>query len=109
MFEGRERCRELIRELQSTHSLEESAQERRRSTKSTMFALYREQNEKYLQDNRICDILDSLEGSTVAGMLDMLNKVSNRPFFYRLFIGLNLFYNYLILIIFYKIFYSIQN
>lgn len=80
MFEGRDRCRELIDELRSTHTLEDSAGLSPRDERNTMLAVYREQNETYLKENRLSEILDSLEGATVAGMLDMLSKVSVQIF-----------------------------
>ncbi|EZA56529.1 AMY-1-associating protein expressed in testis [Ooceraea biroi] len=49
MYKGRERCRELIEELQSTQALDR-------------------------QKDRLCEILNSLEGGTVCGTLDFLSK-----------------------------------
>ncbi|KZC10921.1 AMY-1-associating protein expressed in testis 1 [Dufourea novaeangliae] len=49
MFEGRNRCRELIEELQSSHGMEE-------------------------EKDRLCEVLNSLEGMTLSAMLNFLSK-----------------------------------
>ncbi|XP_039311922.1 cilia- and flagella-associated protein 91 isoform X2 [Solenopsis invicta] len=63
MYKGRDRCRELIEELQSTQALEQ--EDRDEET---------EINDQSTQEDHLCEILDSLEGKTVCGTLDFLNK-----------------------------------
>lgn len=75
MFEGRNRCRELIEELQSSHGLEEQTKKQRQKEREQMIDLQRLQNEKSVQEDRLCEVLNSLEGMTISGMLDFLSKV----------------------------------
>lgn len=75
MFEGRNRCRELIEELQSSYGLEEYSKKQNQKEKQHTLELQELQNEKSLQDDRLCEILNSLEGMTLSGMLDFLTKV----------------------------------
>lgn len=77
MYEGRDRCRELIEELQSTQALEQQSQQERHDERIRMIELQRLQNDKSIQEERLCEILNSLEGKTVCGTLDFLNKVSS--------------------------------
>lgn len=75
MFEGRNRCRELIEELQSSYGLEEYSKKQNQKEKQHTLELQELQNQKSLQDDRLCEILNSLEGMTISGMLDFLTKV----------------------------------
>ena len=75
MFEGRERCRELIEELRSTHALQHHDKKTLQKEKTKMLNLLNEQNFQMKQENRLSEILDSLEGMTVSAMLDYLSKV----------------------------------
>lgn len=75
MFEGRNRCRELIEELQSSYGLEEYSKKQNQKEKQHTLELQELQNKKSLQDDRLCEILNSLEGMTISGMLDFLTKV----------------------------------
>ncbi|XP_053989184.1 cilia- and flagella-associated protein 91-like isoform X1 [Hylaeus volcanicus] len=74
MFEGRSRCRELIEELQSSHGLEDQSKKQRQKEKEHMIDLQRLQNEKSTQENRLYEILNSLEGISLTEMLDFLSK-----------------------------------
>ncbi|XP_017765975.1 PREDICTED: protein MAATS1-like, partial [Eufriesea mexicana] len=74
MFEGRNRCRELIEELQSSHGLEEHSKKQHQKEKGRTLELQHLQSEKFMQEDRLCEILNSLEGMTISGMLDFLNK-----------------------------------
>ncbi|KAG7201665.1 hypothetical protein KM043_004395 [Ampulex compressa] len=74
MFEGRNRYRELIEELQSTHALEAQGKKARQKEKMQMTKLQQLQNDRSMQEDRLCEILNSLEGSTISGMLDFLSK-----------------------------------
>ncbi|XP_076244918.1 cilia- and flagella-associated protein 91 [Calliopsis andreniformis] len=74
MFEGRNRCRELIEELQSSHGLEEGNKKKRQKEKEHMIELQRLQNRKSMQEERLCEVLNYLEGMTISEMLDFLSK-----------------------------------
>ncbi|XP_018370555.1 PREDICTED: protein MAATS1-like [Trachymyrmex cornetzi] len=69
MYKGRDRCRELIKELQSTQVFEHEDYDE----KTHMINLQQLQ-EQSMQENRLCEILDSLEGKTICGTLDFLSK-----------------------------------
>jgi len=70
MNKGSDRCRGLIEELQSTQAFE---QEDEHDEKTHIRQLQIDQS---IQENHLCEILDSLEGKTVCGTLDFLSKVS---------------------------------
>ncbi|XP_018392737.1 PREDICTED: protein MAATS1-like [Cyphomyrmex costatus] len=70
MYKGRDRCRELIEELQSTQVLEQEDYDE----KTHMINLRQLQDDQSMQENRLCEILDSLEGKTICGTLDFLSK-----------------------------------
>ncbi|KYM76353.1 AMY-1-associating protein expressed in testis 1 [Atta colombica] len=70
MYQGRNRCRELIEELQSTQVLEHEDYDE----KIHMINLRQLQKHQSMQENRLCEILDSLEGKTICGILDFLSK-----------------------------------
>lgn len=75
MFEGRNRCRELIEELQSSYGLEEHSKKQHQEEKVHTLELQHLQSEKSMQEDRLYEILNSLEGMTISGMLDFLSKV----------------------------------
>lgn len=77
-YEGRDRCRELIEELQSTHALEQQDEQECSDEKIRMIELQRVQNEKSMQEDRLCEVLDSLEGKTICGTLDFFSKVNDK-------------------------------
>ena len=72
MYKGRDRCRELIEELLSTQVFEHEDYDE----KTHMLNLRQLQEHQSMQENRLCEILDSLEGKTICGILDFLSKVS---------------------------------
>lgn len=72
MYEGRDRYKELIEELHSTQTPEQ-LDEQKDYEKIRMIEL---QNDLSIQENRLCEILNSLEGKTIYGILDFLSKVS---------------------------------
>ncbi|XP_014611744.1 PREDICTED: protein MAATS1-like [Polistes canadensis] len=74
MFEGRNRCRELIKELQSTHDIKDYNNEVQQIEKQEIFDTQQKQRDSLLQEELLCEIIDSLEGATVCGMLDYLSK-----------------------------------
>lgn len=76
MYEGRNRCRELIEELQSTQIPEQNDQEELYDEKIHVVESQRLQDDKSVEEDRLCEILNSLEGKTVCGTLDLLSKVS---------------------------------
>jgi len=78
MHEEHDRCRELIKELQSTHALDQESQLKHHEERICMIELQRLRNEQSTQGDRLREILDSLEGKTVCGTIDFLNKVSLR-------------------------------
>lgn len=75
MFEGRNRCRQLIEELQSSHGLEEESKQRRQKKKERMMDLLHFQNERSVQEDRLSEILNSLEGMTLSAMLNFFSEV----------------------------------
>lgn len=75
MHEERDRCRELIRELQS-HVLEREGQQKPYEKGINMVELQRLRNGQSIRGDRSREILNSLEGKTIGGTLDFLNKVS---------------------------------
>lgn len=83
MYEGLDRCRELIKELQSTQTFEQNDQQKLHDDKIRVVESQRLQDDKFLQEDRLCEILNSLEGKTVCGTLDLLSKVSSVLFSYR--------------------------
>ncbi|XP_046612988.1 cilia- and flagella-associated protein 91-like isoform X1 [Neodiprion virginianus] len=74
MFEGRDRCRELIEELQSTHWLQSDTKKLRQMEKRHVIELQQSENHRTLQEDRLNEILNMLEGMTLSGMLDYLSK-----------------------------------
>ncbi|KAI4501230.1 hypothetical protein M0802_003603 [Mischocyttarus mexicanus] len=74
MFEGRNRCRELIKELQSTHDIKDYNNEVQQIEKQEILDIQQKQRNSLLQEELLCEIIDSLEGATVCGMLDYLSK-----------------------------------
>lgn len=75
MYEGCDRYRELIEELLSTEMLEQQDEQKQRE-KICMIELQQLQNDQSIQEDRLCEILNSLEGKTICGTLDFLSKVS---------------------------------
>lgn len=74
MYEGRNRCKELIEELQSFQTSERNSSEK----------LYDERiRDKFVQEDRLCEILNFLEGKTVCGTLDLLSKVNSALLFHQ--------------------------
>lgn len=78
MYKGCDRSRELIEELESTRVLEQEDHDE----KTHMINLQQLQSDRSMQEARLCEILDSLEGKTICGTLDFLSKV-NFVIFYR--------------------------
>lgn len=76
MHEGRDRCRELIEELQSAQELEQSEKERCDEEVAHVIDSQQTQtDDQSIREERLCEILNSLEGKTVCEILDFLSKV----------------------------------
>lgn len=74
MYEERDRYRELIEELHSIQTFEQQDKQKRHE-KIRMIELQQLQNDQSIQEDRLCEILNSLEGRTICGTLDFLSKV----------------------------------
>ncbi|KAK2584549.1 hypothetical protein KPH14_006918 [Odynerus spinipes] len=74
MFVGRNRCRELIKELQSTHDIKSHTTTAQQIEDLEILDIQCKQRDKLLQEEHLCEILNSLEGATVCGVLDYLSK-----------------------------------
>ncbi|XP_020291016.1 protein MAATS1-like isoform X2 [Pseudomyrmex gracilis] len=75
MHEGRDRCRELIEELQSAQELEQSEKERCDEEVAHVIDSQQTQtDDQSIREERLCEILNSLEGKTVCEILDFLSK-----------------------------------
>lgn len=77
MYEECDRYKELIEELHSIESLEQQDVQKDRE-KIRMIELL--QNDQSIQENHLCEILNSLEAKTIYETLDFLNKVSFKIF-----------------------------
>ncbi|KAL6430620.1 hypothetical protein ACFW04_006901 [Cataglyphis niger] len=74
MYEGCDRYRELIEELYSIQMLDQQDEQKHRE-KICMIELQQLQNDyQSIQEDRLCEILNSLEGKTICGTLDFLSK-----------------------------------
>lgn len=76
MFEGREKCRDLIKELQTVYAIHDEDKENIEKRKAEILSKQQEEQLKRQQECRLNEILSSLEGMTVSGMMDFLSKVS---------------------------------
>ncbi|XP_014485306.1 PREDICTED: protein MAATS1-like isoform X2 [Dinoponera quadriceps] len=75
MYEGRDRCKELIKELRSTEAPEQDDREDLlRDEEIRVVESQPLQDGRSVQEDRLCEILNSLEGKTVCGTLDLLSK-----------------------------------
>ncbi|XP_078575552.1 cilia- and flagella-associated protein 91-like isoform X2 [Branchiostoma floridae x Branchiostoma japonicum] len=74
MFEGKEKRRELILELQSTHALQEAQQQMKKSEKEAILTLQRQRQMHQHKESNIDEGLADLEGQAIGDMLDFLSK-----------------------------------
>ncbi|EFN80768.1 AMY-1-associating protein expressed in testis 1 [Harpegnathos saltator] len=74
MYEGRDRCRKLIEELQSNQTSDQDDQQELSDEVICAVEAQRLQENKSMQEDRLCEILNSLEGKTICGILDLLSK-----------------------------------
>ncbi|CAL8073963.1 unnamed protein product [Calicophoron daubneyi] len=78
MYEGKEKRKELIEELRSTHALLEDDQaEKRRQKLSILGAQHKHENVVH-EDSQVDDVLSRMESGSLAEMLDFLSKELDR-------------------------------
>lgn len=74
MFEGKEKRMELIRELRSTHALQEAEQGMKKQEKQATLALQRQRRLHEHKENQVDEAVSQLEGSSLGDTLDFLSK-----------------------------------
>ncbi|XP_043927435.1 cilia- and flagella-associated protein 91 [Protopterus annectens] len=74
MFEGKEKRIELIRELRTTHALQEDRQLLKKAEKQAILALQRQQDLKQHKLSTVEQHLSYMEGGTLVDMFDFLSK-----------------------------------
>ncbi|XP_031954355.1 cilia- and flagella-associated protein 91 isoform X1 [Corvus moneduloides] len=74
MFEGKEKRLDLIRELRTTHALQEDGQLLLKAEKQMTLSLQRQQDSQMRQLSSLERDLATVEGRTLANMLDFLSK-----------------------------------
>ncbi|ESO99083.1 hypothetical protein LOTGIDRAFT_142246, partial [Lottia gigantea] len=74
MFEGKEKRIELIKELRSTHALQEAEQLQKKQEMTTTLALQRQRRLHEHKVSLVDESLGNMEGSSVGHMLDFLSK-----------------------------------
>lgn len=72
-MEGRNRYRELIEELQVARALEEHSKDLNET--SRMKLLEQDEERKILQEQRVTEIMEALEGKTISVVLTFLTDV----------------------------------
>ncbi|KAA3676072.1 uncharacterized protein DEA37_0000157, partial [Paragonimus westermani] len=78
MFEGKEKRRELIAELRSTHALLEDDKAEKRRQKLLILSTQEEHAKLIHEDKQVDDILSRFECGSLAEMLDFLSKELDR-------------------------------
>ncbi|CAH8861774.1 unnamed protein product [Trichobilharzia szidati] len=78
MYEGKEKRRELISELRSTHALLKDEQAQKKRQKLTILSRQEDHDHLIHQDNRMEAILGRFESDSLANMLDFLSKELDR-------------------------------
>ncbi|CAH8637797.1 unnamed protein product [Dicrocoelium dendriticum] len=78
MYEGKEKRRELIAELRSTHALLEDEQADKLREKLSILDTQNRYSELVHKDNQVDDVLSRLACGTLAEMLDFLSKELDR-------------------------------
>ncbi|CAH8299448.1 unnamed protein product, partial [Schistosoma turkestanicum] len=78
MYEGKEKRRELIAELRSTHALLEDEQAQKKREKLTILTKQEDFSHLIHQEHMIEDILGQFECDSLANMLDFLSKELDR-------------------------------
>ena len=74
MFEGKEKRIELIRELRSTHALQDAEQSMKKQEKQATLALQRQRRLHEHKESFIDEGLSQVEGESLGDMLDFMSK-----------------------------------
>ena len=74
MFQARERRRELIAELRSTHALQEAEKDVKKRERNDTLALQKQRDLRDMEETFINQCLDEAAGTNVGEMLDFLSK-----------------------------------
>ncbi|XP_074652837.1 cilia- and flagella-associated protein 91-like [Tubulanus polymorphus] len=74
MFEGKEKRMELIKELRSTHALQDAEQQVKKQEKQATLALQRQRRLHEHKENLIDEALSQMEGTSLGDTLDFLSK-----------------------------------
>ncbi|XP_052253819.1 cilia- and flagella-associated protein 91-like [Dreissena polymorpha] len=74
MYEGKEKRMELIRELRSTHALQEAEQSMKKQEKQATLTLQRQRRLHEHQESLVDEALAKVEGKSLGDMFDFLSK-----------------------------------
>ena len=74
MYDGKQEKLVLIKEVSSTHALQNVDQSNTKLYKQKVMALQRQRHVNQQTDQLVDEVLQSLEGETVSDMLDFLSK-----------------------------------
>lgn len=74
MYEGKEKRMELIRELRSTHALQDAEQTTKKQEKQATLALQRQRRLHEHQESLVDEALAKVEGESLGDMFDFLSK-----------------------------------
>ncbi|XP_013385345.1 cilia- and flagella-associated protein 91 [Lingula anatina] len=74
MFEGKEKRMELIKELRSTHALQEAEQSLKKAEKQQTLAMQRQRRLHEHRESYIDESLSNMEANSIGDMLDFLGK-----------------------------------
>ncbi|KAL3885253.1 hypothetical protein ACJMK2_025341 [Sinanodonta woodiana] len=74
MFEGKEKRMELIRELRSTHALQEAEQQIKKQEKQATLSLQRQRRLHEHKESLVDEAMSNLEGQSLGEMCDFLSK-----------------------------------
>lgn len=74
IFEGKEKRQELIKELRSTHALQEAEQQMKQQEKQATLALQRQRRLHEHKELLVDEAMSQLEGSSLADTMDFLSK-----------------------------------
>lgn len=74
MYEGKEKRMELIKELRSTHALQEAEQTVKKQEKQATLALQRQRRLHEHQESQVDEALAKVEGNSLGEMFDFLSK-----------------------------------
>ncbi|XP_077985576.1 cilia- and flagella-associated protein 91-like isoform X2 [Glandiceps talaboti] len=74
MFEGKEKRLELIKELRSTHALQEAEQQMKKQEKQSTLNLQRQRRLHEHKESFVEEAMAQMEGAAIGDMLDFLSK-----------------------------------